>query len=335
MLVLTSGKPLFQVREPCRFQQGLDNRALSNAGIVVEPQFGLQFLELPLCLGAYRKARLPQVVASHRQGNAPPGRRCRFSVFPSFGKAFPLIYRKAETMKIATYRRVSTPSQAAEDRYGLARQQADLDSYVVEQGHEVVAAFDDAGYSGATLERPGIIALLKSAASGAFEAVVVSAWDRLARDTMLDGYLRFHLSQHGVSVLSATQDNGIDPASELTQDILRAVAKFERPLLKARLLSARRVKARKGGYAGGAAPFGTYAIAGSKKLHRHNGEFDTLLEMRRLRDAGSTLQQIADAMNSSGRQSRHGSVWRPGTVQTALRGYDRASCIAFAQEAAA
>ncbi|HEY6325777.1 MAG TPA: recombinase family protein [Candidatus Cybelea sp.] len=228
-------------------------------------------------------------------------------------------------MKIATYRRVSTAAQAAEDRYGLDRQQADLDVYVATEGHDVVAAFEDAGYSGASLDRPGILGLLQAAASGAFEAVVVPAWDRLARDTMLDGYLRFTLSEHGVAVLSATQDNGLDPASELTQDILRAVAKFERPLIKARLLRGRKDKARKGGYAGGTAPFGTFALAGSKRLHRHDDEFATLCDMKQMRDGGATLQTIADAMNKTGRLARNGGIWRPGTVQTALRGYDRAS----------
>jgi site-specific DNA recombinase len=142
---------------------------------------------------------------------------------------------------------------------------------------------------------------------------------------MLDGYLRFRLAEHGVTVLSATQTNGIDPATKLTQDILRAVAEFERPLLKARLLGARKAKAGKGGYIGGTAPFGTLAMARSKILHRNDPEFATLCEMKRLRDCGATLQAIADALNVAGHRSRHGGAWRPSTVQSALRGYERAA----------
>ena len=200
--------------------------------------------------------------------------------------------------------------------------------------HVVVATFEDAGFSGATLDRPGILALLAAAPSGEFEAVVVPAWDRLARDTMLDGYLRFRLSEHGVTVLSATQDNGIDPGSELTQDILRAVAKFERPLLKARLLGARKVKASKGGYIGGTAPFGTYAKARTKVLHRNESEFAILRDMKAMRDGGATLQQIADAMNAADRRARNGGIWRVGTVQSALRGYERAAGVATEAPAA-
>jgi site-specific DNA recombinase len=231
-------------------------------------------------------------------------------------------------MKIATYTRVSSASQTGEDHYGLARQQADIDAFVLAGGHEVVATFEDAGFSGATIDRPGILALIEAADAGDFEAVIVAAWDRLARDTMLDGYLRYTLAQHGVTVLSATQTNGLDPMTKLTQDILRCVAEFERYVLKQRLLGGRRVKASKGGYAGGRAPYGTFAQSGSKVLHRSESEFEILLDIKAMRDNGSTLQQIADALNAAGRGARNGGIWRPGTVQTALHGYERAAAVA-------
>jgi site-specific DNA recombinase len=230
-------------------------------------------------------------------------------------------------MKIATYRRVSSATQTGDNRYGLDKQQADLDAFVAAGGHEVVATFEDLGASGAgkTLNRPGLLALLAAAASGAFEAVVVPAWDRLARDHVLDGYVRYTLAQHGVSVLSATQSNDVSPEALFTQAILAAVAALERPMLKAKLLGARYAKRARGGYIGGAAPYGTFAQAGSKVLHRNDAEFAILCEMKSMRDSGSTLQQIVDALNAVGRKPRHGGIWRPGTVQTALCGYDRAS----------
>ena len=145
---------------------------------------------------------------------------------------------------------------------------------------------------------------------------------------MLDGYLRYRLSEYGVTVLSATQDNGIDPTVQLTQAILAAVAQFDRHAIKARLLGARRVKKAKGGYIGGAALYGTFAQAGSKALHRSESEFAILRDMKAMRDGGKTLQQVADAMNAAGRRARHGGDWRPSTVQSALRGYQRAAKVA-------
>ena len=108
------------------------------------------------------------------------------------------------------------------------------------EGHEVVATFEDVGFSGATADRPGLAALLE--AEG-FKAVVVPCWDRLARDTTLDGYLRYSLEKRGVQVLSATQENGVDPIAKLTQNILAAVAGYERHLIAQRLAGRQEVKA--------------------------------------------------------------------------------------------
>jgi site-specific DNA recombinase len=233
-------------------------------------------------------------------------------------------------MKVATYRRVSSATQTGDNRYGLDKQQADLDAFVAAGDYEVVAAFEDLGASGAgkTLNRPGLLALLASSSSGAFEAVVVPAWDRLARDHVLDGYVRYTLAQHGVTMLSATQSNDVSPEALFTQAILAAVAALERPTLKAKLLGARYAKRARGGYIGGQAPYGTFAQAGSKILHCHDSEFATLSEMKHLRDDGATLQAIADALNASGHHPRHGGDWRPSTVQSALRGYERATRVA-------
>jgi len=235
-----------------------------------------------------------------------------------------------ETMKpIATYRRVSSVTQTGDNRYGLDKQQADLDAFVATNDHEVVARFEDLGASGAgkTLNRPGLLALLAAAASGAFEAVLVPSWDRLARDHVLDGYVRYTLAQHGVTMLSATQSNDVSPEALFTQAILAAVAALERPILRAKLLGARYTKRARGGYIGGTALYGTFAQAGSKVLRRKESEFAILRDMKAMRDGGATLQQIADAMNAADRRARNGGIWRVGTVQSALRGYERASGI--------
>jgi hypothetical protein len=94
------------------------------------------------------------------------------------------------------------------------------------------------------------------------------------------------------------------------------------------LLGARYTKRARGGYIGGTALYGTFAKAGSKVLHRNESEFAILRDMKAMRDGGATLQQIADAMNAADRRARNGGIWRVGTVQSALRGYERAAGIA-------
>jgi site-specific DNA recombinase len=231
-------------------------------------------------------------------------------------------------MRVATYLRVSTEGQAAEDKYGLARQRASIAEYTSREGHEVVREYEDAGYSGSSADRPALSAMLADAATGAFDAILVHSWDRLARDAWLDGWLRIECKERGVDVLSATERNGIDEQSKLVQAILSAVAGFERSLITARLAGARRVKAAQGGYAHGQAPYGTRAQRGTKTLHLDEAEWSTLRLMRDLRDQGYTLRGIADELNKRGFKARHAARWSHVAVRSALNGYARAARVA-------
>jgi DNA invertase Pin-like site-specific DNA recombinase len=231
-------------------------------------------------------------------------------------------------MKVALYFRVSTKGQGEDDRYGLGRQRADVAAFVQRHGHEVVAEFEDVGYSGARADRPGLAALLE--VEGA-EAVVVPSWDRLARDTTLDGYLRFSLERRGLTVLSATQENGVDALSKLTQGILAAVAGYERHLITQRLAGSRKVKAARGGYAHGQPPYGTRAERGSGVLHCDPAELIVLRKMVGYhKKARFSTRAIAAHLNAEGIQTRNGKAWGPSSVHGALRTSDRVLALAAA-----
>jgi len=217
-------------------------------------------------------------------------------------------------MRVALYFRVSTKGQGDADHYGLPKQRGDVATFVEREGHEVIAEFEDIGYSGARVDRPGLAQLLE--AQGV-EAVVVPAWDHLARDVTLDGYLRHVLERRGVRVLSATQSNDVDPTARLTQGILAAVAGFERHLIAARLAGARKVKASRGGYAHGRPRFGTQAIG--KALAVNDAETVTLAEMKALRGLGLTIREIAETLNARGYETRTGTPWGPSSVYRILQ----------------
>src|SRR5690242_10877736 len=138
-------------------------------------------------------------------------------------------------MRVVAYFRVSTKGQGEADRLGLPTQEAAIERFCRDGGHELGEQYSDVGFSGATADRPELARLLSDAANSAFQAVVVYRGDRLARDTMLDGYLRYSLKRRGVAVLSATEADtiGEDPTAKLTQAVLAAVSEFERHLIKA------------------------------------------------------------------------------------------------------
>lgn len=222
-------------------------------------------------------------------------------------------------MKVAAYYRVSTKCQGEDEKLGLPTQRASVEAFCAKEQHEIVATFEDVGYSGATANRPGLAELLSS---GGFDAVVVHRWDRLARDTKLDGYLRYVLEQRKVRMLSATETNGIDPMSVLIQGVLASVAGYERHLISQRLAGARKLKANKGGYAHGQAPFGTKA--GDKVLEIEPTEFETLRLMKTLRADGLTIREIATELNALNCKSRNGKRWGPSSVHGALKSSHRA-----------
>lgn len=218
-------------------------------------------------------------------------------------------------MNVAVYYRVSTKGQADDDKHGLPVQREAVGKYCAEHGYTVVETYEDAGYSGATLERPALGEMLS--ASG-FDAVVVYCWDRLAREQMLDGYIRYALKRRGVDVLSATETNGVDPLSTLTQQILAAVAQYERWLISRRLLTGRKEKRKKGGYIGGRSPVG-YKPDKTGNLAVAADEMRALRMAKELRGECKTYRAIAATLNACGLLSRSGKEWQASTVHSMLR----------------
>lgn len=228
-------------------------------------------------------------------------------------------------MKVALYFRVSTSSQTGEDRFGLAAQREAVALYCKARGYEVVAEYEDAGFSGASAERPGLATMLHDAAhennegrKPPFDAVIVAKGDRLAREVMLDGYLRFTLKKMGVEVLSASEETvGDDPMNALLQTMLAAFAQFERALITARLVGGRRAKKASGGYADGRPRYGMRAADGA--LIEDAQEAQVVSVMLALRKKGNSVRAIADHLNEQGLKPRHGSVWRSSTVHNVLK----------------
>jgi DNA invertase Pin-like site-specific DNA recombinase len=126
------------------------------------------------------------------------------------------------------YLRVSTDEQSVEaQRHALSG-----DLYKIEQW------FEDAGVSGAVkaLERPGFAALAAYARQG--DTVVVSAIDRLGRDTIDVLSTVEALKAKGVSIISRRE--GFDLSTEHGQfmlTMLAAVAQLERSNIKARQMA--------------------------------------------------------------------------------------------------
>jgi len=150
-------------------------------------------------------------------------------------------------MRVAFYARVSTErqqqAQTIEQQVARLREYvASHDGYSVQEEH----IFRDDGYSGATLKRPGLDALRDQAAQAAFEDVLVTAPDRLARNYVHQMVLLEELTQRGCPVQFIDHPLGNGPHDHLVVQIRGAVAEYERTLIADRMRRGRQAKLRSG-----------------------------------------------------------------------------------------
>src|SRR5207253_881653 len=83
------------------------------------------------------------------------------------------------SVNCAIYGRVSTDDQV--QKFGLTSQDTECTDAANKRTYTIVAKFLDDGYSGATLDRPGLAKLRALVRTGAVDVVLIHAPDRLSR----------------------------------------------------------------------------------------------------------------------------------------------------------
>src|ERR687887_2579204 len=150
-------------------------------------------------------------------------------------------------MRVALYVRVSTDRQ--QHAQTIQQQVAQLHSYVAAHDGWTVAeehVFRDDGHSGAKLDRPGLDALRDHAARAAFDMVLVTAPDRLARNFVHQMVVLEELQRRGVPVVFIDRPLTDDPHEQLVTQIRGAVAEYERTLIADRMRRGRQARLRSG-----------------------------------------------------------------------------------------
>ena len=149
-------------------------------------------------------------------------------------------------MQVAIYVRVSTKNQA--EQHTIEQQLERLHNHIQAQGWSVLDEniFRDDGYSGSTLHRPGLDHLRDKATANAFELVLVTAPDRLARKYVHQVLLIEELEQKGCRVEFLDRPMSQDPHDQLLLQIRGAVAEYERTLITERMRRGRLSKFRAG-----------------------------------------------------------------------------------------
>ena len=128
----------------------------------------------------------------------------------------------------AIYARVSSDKQKEENT--IASQTAALIAFAAEQGCAVPAEwiFEDEGYSGASLIRPGLERVRDLAAEGQLDAVLVYAPDRLSRRYAYQILLIEEFARAGVETLFIRSPRATTAEDQLLLQFQGMIAEYER-----------------------------------------------------------------------------------------------------------
>ena len=216
------------------------------------------------------------------------------------------------------YIRVSTDGQAGDDRFGIDVQREQILKYAQENGFEIMEWFIDEGVSGVKENRPALNCILYGDVENPpIEKVIVAKSDRIARDIKLYFYYKQLLYQKDIELVSVSEDFGeMGAFAGILEAFVMFAAEQERANITRRTQAGRVLKASRGGYSGGRAPYG-YTVK-NKRLVVVPEEAEAVREIFKMHERGCTLQAIADEMNARGLKTHRGGIFRTSTIQTIL-----------------
>jgi len=163
--------------------------------------------------------------------------------------------------RCAIYTRKSTEEGLEQEFNSLDAQHEACAAYILSQRHEGWVQnpqrYDDGGYSGGNIERPGLKRLLADIAEGKVDVIVVYKVDRLTRALTDFARIVEVLDARGASFVSVTQAlNSTTSMGRLTLNVLLSFAQFEREVTGERIRDKIAASKKKGMFMGGPVPIG-------------------------------------------------------------------------------
>lgn len=192
-----------------------------------------------------------------------------------------------------------------------------------QNGFTIVAEYIDEGVKGWTIDRPGLKAI-KSAIREKprrFDALIVSAWDRLSRDVGDAFLLTGELEAFGVRLISVRQGDPQDENAKLGMAMYFLLSMLENKTRGGHTLAGSKRWASEGYAPGGSAPFGYYRkrVKDTKGVERVRYAPDTeqagiVRDIYRWYADGSLLTHIARKLNNMGIATVRGKGWSANSI---------------------
>jgi site-specific DNA recombinase len=202
--------------------------------------------------------------------------------------------------RCAIYTRKSSEEGLEQDYNSLHAQREACEAFIRSQTGEgwrlIKAAYDDGGFSGAGMERPGLQQLLANIREGLVDTVVVYKVDRLTRSLTDFAKMVELFDARGVSFVAVTQQfNTTTSMGRLTLNVLLSFAQFEREVIGERIRDKVAASKRRGIWMGGVLPLGydvheRKLIVNQEEAETVRGIFERYLELDSVRLLASDLR---------------------------------------------
>ena len=229
--------------------------------------------------------------------------------------------RPNRRLRCAIYTRNSSEEGLDMEFNSLDAQREACEAYIVSQRSEGWVAtrerYDDGGFSGGTLDRPGLKQLLADIDHGLIDFVVVYKIDRLSRSLMDFSKLVEVFDRNGVTFVSVTQSfNTTTSMGRLTLNILLSFAQFEREVIGERIRDKVAASRKRGIWMGGYVPLG-YDVQ-DRKLVMNDAEAASVRAIfARFIELGSATV-LARELRSDGFRNKQGTLIDKGYLYRVL-----------------
>jgi site-specific DNA recombinase len=222
----------------------------------------------------------------------------------------------ARTIRCAVYTRKSTEEGLEQAFNSLDAQREACAAYITSQRHEgwvaVRDSYDDGGFSGGNMSRPGLKRLLADVEAGKVDVIVVYKVDRLTRALSDFAKIVEILDARGASFVSITQSfNTTTSMGRLTLNVLLSFAQFEREVTGERIRDKIAASKKKGMWMGGNVPLGYDVV--ERKLVVNDTEAATVRHILERYVALGTGRALIDELRRTGYRTKR--VEREGKKQ--------------------
>ena len=228
-------------------------------------------------------------------------------------------------LRYALYVRVSSDRQDVEN--STSAQIAAATRWVETNGGKIVITYQDDAKSGKVEQRPAFQQMIRDATdeNPPFDAILVWKHSRFARNRKISITYKSLLAEHGIRVISISENTGEGPAAQMVEGIIESVDEFHSANMGVDIKQGMRNSVERGFYLARSAP------TGYKIIHvKDGGKYRPKLELdppwnqipRRVFDLALLdlgLKAIANQLNEEGTRTRNGKLFNPVKVSRILK----------------